>query len=114
MFESDANVYSSLLVSKGHGYPLWVPEPDDHPARNNGTTIGDVGMIFSDGSFDILFDYFLPSNHSVNASTVPDDFVPFTMDLDAVSKEALYHQAGASITSIHVQSDNTSSLQPST
>ncbi|KAJ7306787.1 hypothetical protein DFH08DRAFT_664732, partial [Mycena albidolilacea] len=48
--------YSRLLLAKGHGYPLSYPQPPD-PAesRAEGTQIGDVGVLTSDGGFDSFF-----------------------------------------------------------
>ncbi|KAJ6477783.1 hypothetical protein C8R45DRAFT_799845, partial [Mycena sanguinolenta] len=55
---AESHLYSRLLLPKGHGYPLFRPQPfDDLPVelRRQGTTIGDVGVVTSDGSFDVIF-----------------------------------------------------------
>lgn len=42
------NVYAKELYHLGHGYPLWVPEPDLHSSRE--VEIADLGWI-RDGRF---------------------------------------------------------------
>jgi hypothetical protein len=48
---ADSQLYSRLLLSKGAGYPLWLPEPyDDLPLeyKERGVSVGDVGVITND------------------------------------------------------------------
>ncbi|KAK0433787.1 hypothetical protein EV421DRAFT_1909835 [Armillaria borealis] len=47
------DIYASLLLSKGHGYPLWLPGPPSN--LPNGTQIGDLGILNDDGGFTYLF-----------------------------------------------------------
>ncbi len=47
------DIFASLLLPKGHGYPLWVPEPPSN--LPNGTQIGDLGILNDDGGFTYLF-----------------------------------------------------------
>ena len=42
--------YASALITKGHGHPLWEPDPGDYP----GVELGDVGFI-DEGGFIRLF-----------------------------------------------------------
>jgi hypothetical protein len=42
--------YASSLIAKGHGYPLWEPDPGEYPP----VELADVGYI-SDGGFIKLF-----------------------------------------------------------
>ncbi|KAF8076985.1 hypothetical protein FPV67DRAFT_1665219 [Lyophyllum atratum] len=51
---SDAQVYAQNLLSKRHGYPLWVPEPYGNSVsyRTKGVRIGDVGYVTEDGAFE--------------------------------------------------------------
>ncbi|KAJ7889239.1 hypothetical protein B0H13DRAFT_2277274 [Mycena leptocephala] len=63
---TDRDLYSRLLLAKGHGYPLSYPQPpDDLPpeSRAKGIEIGDVGVLTSDGAFDVIF----------NICRAPDD-----------------------------------------
>ncbi|KAI0337068.1 hypothetical protein BDW22DRAFT_1364574 [Trametopsis cervina] len=67
-----ADVFSEQLLPKGHGFPLWLPEPD---TELDEVQIGDVGYLW-EGSFCTLFNPTLPANHPVNKNGVPDGFVP--------------------------------------
>jgi hypothetical protein len=55
-----SDVYSRILLAKGIGYPLWIPEPPPQYEKE-GVSIGDVGLITFDGRFDILFNVFSSS-----------------------------------------------------
>ncbi|KAK0493414.1 hypothetical protein EDD18DRAFT_1108194 [Armillaria luteobubalina] len=67
MPEQHAHVlYTKLLLSQGHGYPLWIPEPDySLPSAffEKGICVGDVGIIRNDGGFDFIFNVFLEADH---------------------------------------------------
>jgi hypothetical protein len=63
--ESIHDVYHITLLYKGHGQPLWFPEPAERHSTN-GVDIGDVGLIAYDRRFDFLFNIF----H--NPSSSPD------------------------------------------
>jgi hypothetical protein len=73
VYETDANAYARILLTRGHGYPLWVPEPptniDGYAVE--GARIGDVGVINYDGSFKFLFNIFLPRSHAINVLAPP-------------------------------------------
>lgn len=72
-----STIYSRLLFPKGHGYPLYFPEPnEDLPEvyRVLGTRIGDVGIVAEDGSFDYLFNVCRPADHLINLNRTPHDF----------------------------------------
>jgi hypothetical protein len=74
----DSEVYVRLLLPKRLGFPLWNPTPDSNlPAeyRNQGVSIGDVGIITSD-RFDFLFNICVPHDHPINNVVygVPTDF----------------------------------------
>lgn len=71
-----AAVYAEQLLPRGHGYPLWIPEPD---TTDNQVRIGDVGYIW-EGSFCTLFNATLPASHPVNRNGVPKGFVPLEFD----------------------------------
>jgi hypothetical protein len=77
--ERPSDTYSRILLAKGIGYPLWIPEPSSkYPAgyRNKGASIGDVGVITSDGHFDFIFNVFSPCDHPINNIGVPPGFLP--------------------------------------
>lgn len=67
-----AAVYAEQLLPKGHGFPLWIPEPD---TNQDEVRIGDVGYVW-EGSFCTLFNITLPETHPVNRNGVPDGFTP--------------------------------------
>jgi hypothetical protein len=68
-----SDVYARILLTKGIGYPLWIPEPSDYSPEyeREGVSIGDVGVITFDGRFDFLFNVYLPSNHPNNELVPP-------------------------------------------
>jgi hypothetical protein len=70
--ERASDVYSRILLTKGIGYPLWIPEPPPE-YETEGVSIGDVGLITFDGRFDILFNIFSSAAHD------SDDFAPPTL-----------------------------------
>lgn len=58
-----AHVYAEQLLPRGHGYPLWFPEPS--ATQLGDIRIGDVGYVW-DGSFFRLFNITLPEDHPTN------------------------------------------------
>jgi hypothetical protein len=48
--------------------------------RRQGISIGDVGIITSTGTFDFLFNIFLPANHPINIGNVPQTFSPLSRE----------------------------------
>ncbi|KAJ7618635.1 hypothetical protein FB45DRAFT_1033827 [Roridomyces roridus] len=66
---SDSRLYTRLLLPKGHGYPLFHPQPFDDlhlEYRRLGTQVGDVGIVTADGSFDIIFNICRSADDPVN------------------------------------------------
>ncbi|KAJ7227926.1 hypothetical protein C8J57DRAFT_199076 [Mycena rebaudengoi] len=64
-----SRLYSRLLLPEGHGYPLFHPQPFDdlsEEARRIGTEIGDVGVVTSDGSFDVIFNICRAADDPIN------------------------------------------------
>ncbi|KDQ51478.1 hypothetical protein JAAARDRAFT_93237, partial [Jaapia argillacea MUCL 33604] len=56
----EMKTFVKLLLPKGHGYPLWVPETagaytQGDPYTDEGYQIGDVGVITDGGWFDVFF-----------------------------------------------------------
>ncbi|PIL29922.1 hypothetical protein GSI_07832 [Ganoderma sinense ZZ0214-1] len=63
------DVYAQLLSLRGHGLPLWEPEP----TRFGEVLIGDVGYM-QNGGFFRLFNSILPAEDPVNLGGVPQDY----------------------------------------
>ncbi|KAJ6572039.1 hypothetical protein B0H19DRAFT_1132321 [Mycena capillaripes] len=97
---SDSRLYSRLLLPKGHGYPLFRPQPyDDLPleSRRVGTDIGDVGVITSDGSFDVIFNICRSADDPVNRFGVPEGFEQVILSRGDVAPRAQYHRPGSDV-----------------
>lgn len=95
-------VYSKLLSSRGHGYPLYIPEPNEnlpYEYRQRGISIGDVGIITSDGGFDFLFNVCLSATDPINNDNVPEGFVPLVLDQRDIFRQSHRHSPGAIISS---------------
>ncbi|KAI0685405.1 hypothetical protein BC835DRAFT_521192 [Cytidiella melzeri] len=70
---SAAEIYAAELSSRGHGLPLWIPEPTD----SGEVLIGDVGYVWR-GAFFRLFNVTRAADDPVNRDGVPDDFEVLT------------------------------------
>lgn len=81
-----AAVYAEQLLPKGHGYPLWIPEPD---TPHDEVRIGDVGYIW-EGSFCTLFNATLPESHHVNRNGVPEGFAMLEFSTEFLRTRELY------------------------
>lgn len=82
MSQAASEVYTKLLLVKKLGYPLWYPElsstlPDAYLEK--GISIGDVGTITPDGSFDFLFNICEAGDGPVNCNDVPSGFAPLSL-----------------------------------
>ncbi|KAJ7222909.1 hypothetical protein C8J57DRAFT_1030149, partial [Mycena rebaudengoi] len=65
-----------LLASEKHGRPQFTPEPNENlplEYQHVGIGIGDVG-VWTDDSFDVIFNACQPSTSAINAQGVPPDF----------------------------------------
>ena len=71
-----AVVYAEQLVSRGHGHPLWHPEPF---TSFGAVELGDVGYV-SEGAFVRLFNALRSAQDRANARGVPQGFAPFLPD----------------------------------
>ncbi|KAJ7603819.1 hypothetical protein FB45DRAFT_851620 [Roridomyces roridus] len=106
---SDSECYTSQLLRRGRGFPLYVPAPPGNlPAeyRHRGVSIGDVGRVTPDGVFDFFFNIYLPADHPINDNDVPDDFQPLYL-YDPKNVLPLDHSPGdhVSTRSVRKQSD---------
>ncbi len=75
------DIYVPFLITKGHGYPLWLPDPFSTlpPAYLRcGTQVGDLGYLTDDGGFAYLFNVCKDASDPINLNRVPPDFEPVT------------------------------------
>ncbi|KAJ7931197.1 hypothetical protein B0H13DRAFT_860183 [Mycena leptocephala] len=99
---ADSQLYSRLLLSKGAGYPLWLPEPyDDLPLeyKERGVSVGDVGVITNDGAFDFIFNICLPRDHPINSVGVPEDFEVVPLGDGDIRRAPRHYSPGSDISS---------------
>ncbi|KAK7460819.1 hypothetical protein VKT23_008748 [Stygiomarasmius scandens] len=95
--------YALMLMPQGHGYPLWIPEPNDalpSEYRNDGVRVGDVGLI-TDGAFNFLFNICLEKDHPINRwHGVPQGFRPIEYNPRSTHSIPNRHRPGAPICSL--------------
>ena len=104
--ESSNSIYERHMYLEAHGFPLWIPQPDETLPRSyqrRGVSIGDVGIFTPDGGFDFLFNVCLPAEHPSNPEALPEGFVPLELKLTDVCKFHAHlshsHLASASVKS---------------
>ncbi|KAJ7277550.1 hypothetical protein C8J57DRAFT_1028278, partial [Mycena rebaudengoi] len=98
-------LYTHLLLPEGHGYPLFHPQPYDDPpeeARRIGTEIGDVGVVTSDGSFDVIFNICRAADDSINRFGVPEGFEQVRLVPGDVAPRASYHRPGSHVSNTKI------------
>ncbi|KAK0500195.1 hypothetical protein EDD18DRAFT_818728 [Armillaria luteobubalina] len=98
-------IYTKLLLRRGHGYPLWIPESDynlPEVYRNKGVSVGDLGILTDDGGFDFLFNVCAEADDPVNQGHVPPQFQPLRISSSHAIREIPFHCKNTSITSAHV------------
>ncbi|KAL0568802.1 SCF ubiquitin ligase complex subunit cdc4, partial [Marasmius crinis-equi] len=81
--DSQSQTYASALLTLGHGYPLWIPEPNNALStqyKETGVRIGDVGVLADDGGFDFIFNVCCAADDPVNQFGVPLGFQPLSWD----------------------------------
>ncbi|KAK0451366.1 uncharacterized protein EV420DRAFT_1274226 [Desarmillaria tabescens] len=79
MSQRAQDIYPSSMLSKGHGYPSWLPDmPSNWPEAYlcHGTQIGDVGFLDEHGGFEYLFNVCKSAEDPINLNRVPPNFVP--------------------------------------
>ncbi|PPQ98748.1 hypothetical protein CVT24_003445 [Panaeolus cyanescens] len=75
-------IYERHMLSKGRGYPLWIPECSmglSVGKRRLGISVGDVGLVTSAGGFSFLFNILLPVDHPFHPRRMPAGFTPMEM-----------------------------------
>ncbi|KIK55435.1 hypothetical protein GYMLUDRAFT_62553 [Collybiopsis luxurians FD-317 M1] len=105
MSSNASETYARLLLHHGHGYPLWVPEPNEALPQeylSEGVGIGDVGIVTAGGSFDFLFNVFKSPLHPINqclSGGLPNGFVPLPWDSRSLQVNSHQHRLGVPISS---------------
>ena len=80
--KSSNSIYEHHMYLEAHGFPLWIPQPDeslDPTYQPQGVSIGEVGIFTPDGGFDFLFNVCLPAGHPSNPEALPQGFVPLEL-----------------------------------
>ncbi|KZP02705.1 hypothetical protein FIBSPDRAFT_808465, partial [Athelia psychrophila] len=83
MTEPASRVYARQLLPLQNGYPLFIPEPSNTRSPvfwNRGVSIGDVGILTRNGSFQFVFNIFCPADDPINYLGVPVGFHNLTWD----------------------------------
>jgi hypothetical protein len=105
---SSQETYVKMLLPRCHGYPLWVPEPDDNlpdAYRTQGVRIADLGYVSDSGGFEYLFNILEPADHEINLEATPDDFEPLSPPLkprEITSRERM-HKLNTDICSVKMK-----------
>ncbi|SJL09903.1 uncharacterized protein ARMOST_13284 [Armillaria ostoyae] len=98
-------IYTKLLLRRGHGYPLWIPESDYNLPdvyRDKGVSVGDLGILTDDGGFDFLFNVCAEADDPVHQGHVPPQFQPLRISSNHAIRKIPFHRKNSSITSAHV------------
>ncbi|KAK0186355.1 hypothetical protein F5146DRAFT_935682, partial [Armillaria mellea] len=106
------NIYVRMLMPKGHGYPLWIPNPsDDLPDeyKRVGMQIGDLGYLDAGGGFVYLFNVGKAIDDPVNVGRTPPGFVPLSGIHDSTNQHLRLRNHGNGYV-FEVTSDETKSL----
>ncbi|KAF9045013.1 hypothetical protein BJ165DRAFT_1369952, partial [Panaeolus papilionaceus] len=99
-------IYERHMLTRVRGYPLWLPEGDlNAPVekRRVGVSIGDVGMVTSDGYFSYLFNILLPENDPLQPDELPEGYSPVKpLRKNGVSRVKKY-KGNSALTSVSVR-----------
>jgi hypothetical protein len=67
-----------------------------------GTDIGDVGIVTSDGSFDVIFNICRAADDPVNRFGVPEGFEQVNLGPGDVAPRAQYHRSGSDVSNTRI------------
>jgi len=85
VMKSSNEIYEHHLFHERRGFPLWIPEPNKRSPlayRQEGITIGDVGIITPAGAFIFLFNICVPSDNPINPRLLPEGFSPIDIPVE--------------------------------
>ncbi|KAL0569231.1 SCF ubiquitin ligase complex subunit cdc4 [Marasmius crinis-equi] len=102
LLDSESQIYASALCTLGHGYPLWIPEPNNALSaqyQESGVRIGDVGVLTDDGGFNFVFNVCSPADDPVNQFGLPPGFQPLHWDSGSRREISKRFRPGAPILS---------------
>ncbi|KAF5365229.1 hypothetical protein D9758_005429 [Tetrapyrgos nigripes] len=102
-----SETYARMLLPLGHGYPLWIPEPNNalpEEYQVEGVRIGDVGVVNSHGAFVFLFNICLEKEHPINQwNGVPEGFLPVQLNPWQIHTVTNMHRPSVPICSTGVE-----------
>ncbi|KAF9048917.1 hypothetical protein BJ165DRAFT_1316906, partial [Panaeolus papilionaceus] len=99
-------IYENHLLTKGRGYPLWIPECSLTLPRNKqkvGICVGDVGLITSAGAFSFLFNITLPIDHEFHPTLMPEGFQPIEVSRRGNTLTSREFKQRSSLTSVSIR-----------
>lgn len=111
MSVASSQVYARQLLPQKYGYPLYIPEPSDNlplQFRERGVSIGDVGVVMPNGSFNFAFSVCAPADDPVNCFGVPAGFQPMRLEPQRISQWQNMHRKGSEVMSSSIKKENIS------
>lgn len=109
MSAAASQVYARQLLSQKLGYPLFIPEPSANlPAqfRRRGVSIGDVGIIMPNGSFNYVFSVCAAADDPVNYLGVPQGFQRIGLDPNLILQWPDMHKKGSELMSASMKKED--------
>jgi len=96
--------YCSVQMSSGHGFPpRQIDGAYNRPEKHfqQGVSIGDVGILATDGGFTFCFNIFASSDDPIQTSSLPRNFKPIEPSLSVwkIKTEENHFQPGTVIVS---------------
>jgi hypothetical protein len=79
---SESEIYWRQMLFQRRGFPLYDPVPQislPEAYQKLGVSIGDVGTITPEGTFDFFFNIFHPCDDPINANNTPEGFTPLAL-----------------------------------